>query len=134
MTSDGSTGPNVAYLNRQAAYGNFVSGEIALQQGFLLIAIIWSSIAVFVIDWKLKSAATASMIAAALSAIGLMHGYRLENGTARVEVPLLNRLSGDNSGSWLGAPRETAGYLIAALIFGLFYALGPIKGGQDEGS
>ena len=133
-TSEGATGLNIAYLDQQAAYGNFVGGGIALQQGFLLIAMIWSTIAVFVIDRNFKSAAIAAIIAAALSAVGLMHGYRLENGTALVEVPLLNRLSGDFSGSWFGAPGETAGYLIVALIFALFYALSRIKGGQGERS
>lgn len=123
----GGTGLNIPYLEQQAAYGNFIAGGISLQQGFLLIAMIWSTMAVYVIDRKFRSATVAAILAAGLSAIGLMHGYRLANGGALVEVPLLNHLSGGPRSGWLGAPDETIGYLILALIFALIYGIQQIN-------
>lgn len=128
-TPEGGTGLQAAFLEQQAAFGNYLSGGLSLQQGFLLTAMLWSAITVFILDRQFARAATCALVAAALSAIGLMHGYRLEAGAAVVEIPLLDRLTGSSS-AWIGAPAECAGYLLAALIFGLFHILLRIKGGQ----
>lgn len=52
-------------------------GVIALSQGFLLTSIIYATVTAFVIDRKFKHAAAWMLAAAVLSAIGLMHAYKL---------------------------------------------------------
>ncbi|MEO0509237.1 MAG: NCS2 family permease [Verrucomicrobiota bacterium] len=133
-TTDGLKGLQPEYLNQQAIFGNFIAGGISLQQGFLLTAMIWATITVFLIERDFLKAIGFALLAAFLSAVGLMHGYRLESGAALVEIPLLNKLSGIPDGRWIGAPAECTGYLIAAAIFGLFYALNRIKDGQAQPS
>ncbi|MDV6236278.1 NCS2 family permease [Leptospira ellisii] len=54
-----------------------MGGLLSLSQGFLLSSMIWSSIAVFVIDRDFKKALIACMIAAGLSATGFIHGFSL---------------------------------------------------------
>jgi AGZA family xanthine/uracil permease-like MFS transporter len=125
----GATGLQPGFLQAQAAMGNFLSGGLSLQQGFLLTAMLWSAITVFIVDRQFARAAICALVAAGLSALGLMHGYRLESGAAVVEIPLLDRLTGTGEG-WIGAPAECAGYLLAALIFIIFQTVQRIKGGQ----
>jgi len=118
----GQTGLQRGFLDQQALYGNFVAGGISLQQGFLLTAMIWSAITYFLIERAFKKAIGFSLAAAFLSALGLMHGYRLEGGAALVQIPLLDQLSGAG-GAWIAAPAEASGYLIAAAVFALFHGI-----------
>ncbi len=55
-------------------------GVIALSQGFLITSIIYAAVMACVIDRKFKSAAGWLLMAAALSAVGLIHAYRLTPG------------------------------------------------------
>jgi AGZA family xanthine/uracil permease-like MFS transporter len=55
----------------------YLNGVIALSQGFLLNSMIFAAILVFTIDRKFLKAAGWSFAASALSAIGLIHAYRL---------------------------------------------------------
>lgn len=113
----GQSGLHPDVLLQQSRSGNFIAGGIALQQGFLLTAMIWSSMTVYILDRRFLAAAVAALIAAGLSAVGLMHGYQLQNGGILVDIPILQKLNSPDTGSWLGAPAEVGGYLIAAGIF-----------------
>jgi AGZA family xanthine/uracil permease-like MFS transporter len=53
----------------------FVHGAFALEQGFLLTSMIWAALTVEVIERRFLRAATWAAGAAALSLLGLMHGY-----------------------------------------------------------
>jgi len=55
----------------------YLNGLIALSQGFLLNSMIFAAILVFTIDRKFLRAAGWSFAASALSAVGLIHAYRL---------------------------------------------------------
>lgn len=54
-----------------------IRGVIALSQGFLLTSIIYAAVVAFVIDRKFKHAAAWMLAASLLSAIGLIHAYKL---------------------------------------------------------
>ncbi|MGF1530844.1 MAG: NCS2 family permease [Puniceicoccaceae bacterium] len=113
----GQTGFHAEFLSQQSRSGNFIAGGIALQQGFLLTAMLWSTMTVFILDREFLRAAVAALIAAGLAGIGLMHGYRLVDGGIVVDIPILRELGDPRIGSWWAAPAEVGGYLIAAAIF-----------------
>jgi len=125
--SHGSIALSPEFLKQQALMGNFFSGGIALQQGFLIVAMLWSAMAVFIIDRHFLKVTYCALIAAALSAIGLIHGYAVKEGAAVVELPLLNALTGAEIHHLLGATAETYGYLIVAALFVIFHRLVPTK-------
>ena len=60
-------------------FGNdlYIYGVIALNQGFLLSAMVLAAILVFVIERQFLRAAGWTLVAAVLSAVGLMHAYEL---------------------------------------------------------
>ncbi|WP_269526618.1 hypothetical protein [Coraliomargarita parva] len=134
ITTDGSIrGLTESFLQSQAAAGNFLRGGIALQQGFLITAMLWSAITVAILDREFHKAAFVSLIASGIAAFGLIHGFVLSNGGAVVEIPLLTALTGTSPERWIAAPGETVGYLIAAGIFFIIYRLNRIKSGHHEG-
>ena len=57
-----------------------IHGVIALSQGFLITSIIYAAVMALVIEHKFKQAAAWLLTAAGLSAIGLIHAYRLTAG------------------------------------------------------
>ncbi len=59
-----------------------IDGGFALEQGFILCAMILSAATVHLIDRQFKSSAVWMLIAAGLSGIGLMHSYILTEGDA----------------------------------------------------
>lgn len=118
---NGTAGLDAEFLQQQSAAGNFVAGGIALQQGFLLTAMLWSTMTVHILDREFLRGAVAAAIAAALAGIGLIHGYRLSNGGIVVDIPLLQKISEPGSSAWLAAPAEAGGYLIAAITFLLIH-------------
>ncbi|MCG6868715.1 MAG: NCS2 family permease [Gammaproteobacteria bacterium] len=56
--------------------GVWADGAFALEQGFILTAMILAATTVFVIERHFAKAAFVCLLAAALSSTGLMHGYR----------------------------------------------------------
>jgi len=80
-------------------------GVIALSQGFLLTSILYAGITAFVIDGKFRAASAWLLVASLLSALGLMHSYRLTaNGV-------------ENHFAWFtAAPEFSIGYAVAALL------------------
>ncbi len=54
-----------------------IHGVIALSQGFLLTSIIYAAVTAFVIDRKFNQAALWMLAASALSAVGMIHAYRI---------------------------------------------------------
>lgn len=79
-----------------------VRGVIALSQGFIVTSIIYSAVIAFVIDRKYRQAAAWMLAAAVLSAIGLMHAYRLTPGGV------------ENHFGWFAAPEFAIVYAVAA--------------------
>jgi AGZA family xanthine/uracil permease-like MFS transporter len=55
----------------------YIYGLIALSQGFLLSAMIFAAILVFIIEREFLKAAGWTLAAAGLSAVGLIHAYDL---------------------------------------------------------
>ncbi|WP_265596229.1 NCS2 family permease [Verrucomicrobium sp. BvORR106] len=79
-----------------------VRGVIALSQGFIVTSIVYSAVIAFVIDRKYREAAAWMLAAAILSAIGLMHAYKLTpNGV-------------ENQFGWFAAPEFAIVYAVAA--------------------
>lgn len=58
----------------------YIRGVIALSQGFLITSIIYAAVMAYVIDRKFKHAAGWLLAAAAFSAVGLIHAYKLTSG------------------------------------------------------
>jgi adenine/guanine/hypoxanthine permease len=74
----------------------YVRGVIALSQGFLITSIIYAAVMAHVIDRKFIHAATWLLAAAALSAVGLIHAYKLTPGGV------------ENSFAWFSAAPDFA--------------------------
>ena len=72
-------------------FGNdlYVHGVIALNQGFLLSAMVLAAILVFVIERQFLRAASWSLVAAILSAVGLIHAYELTSAGVQNKFGLL---------------------------------------------
>lgn len=83
--------------------GAHFSGHLSLSQGAILTGLIWGAIVAYVIDGNFRSAGGFAIAAAAMSALGIIHG-------ASLHWPELNSVTG--------------GYLIAAaflFIYPLFH-------------
>lgn len=95
---------NHATEEKMAAAGNFISGGFALDQGFIFTAMILSAVTVHLIEQRFLLAALWSLVAATLSAVGLMHSYAFTPA--------------DSVGAF-GVPawKFAAGYMAMAAIF-----------------
>ena len=86
----------------------FISGLIALSQGFILTAMILAAMLALIIDRAFLKAGYWAIAGAILSGIGLIHAYTLTPQGVQ------------NSFGWLAAPQFMAGYaLTACVLFGL---------------
>jgi len=132
--SGGAVSLSAEFLAQQAGAGNFLGGGLALQQGFLLVAMIWSAMTYFIIEREHRKVAVFASIAALLSATGLIHGYTIRGGGAQVDLPLLGTLLGSGESLRLAAPAATAGYLIVAALFFLYPTKGRLWIMRDEGA
>jgi adenine/guanine/hypoxanthine permease len=83
--------------------GVYLSGVIALEQGFIITSVLFSAALAYIIDKQFHKAAGWLAAAAILSAIGLIHAYTL---TPIMPVPKL--------GFW-AAPEFAIGYGISAI-------------------
>jgi AGZA family xanthine/uracil permease-like MFS transporter len=88
-------------------FGNelFIYGMIALSQGFVLSSMILAAITTKLVDQKFRAAAGWALAGAALSAVGLIHAYKL------------TATGVDNSFGWMAAPRFAAAYAVTGLMF-----------------
>jgi AGZA family xanthine/uracil permease-like MFS transporter len=103
------------------AGGTFIDGAFALEQGFIFTAMILATVTVLIIERRFTSAGVWLLVAAGLSAFGLMHGYRWTIGDTALDVFL----------PWEQPERLgwAFGYLaMAALLF-----LAPLVTEPDEG-
>jgi AGZA family xanthine/uracil permease-like MFS transporter len=90
-----SVGPEaMAALDASGAFA--VTGALHLWAGFLFTATIWAAIGAHLIDRAFRRAAAWALVAAALSALGVIHGFelsptgpleRLVPGAAGWEIP-----------------------------------------------
>jgi len=104
------TSLRAAGTNLYEAFNQFggelsIHGIISLYQGFLLIAIIFSAIVAHVIDHQFFKAAVWSLVAALLSAFGLIHAYQLTPSGVQTSF------------QWMAAPWFVFAYLVLSLIF-----------------
>jgi AGZA family xanthine/uracil permease-like MFS transporter len=88
-------------------FGNdlFFHGLVALSQGFVLSSMILAAIMTKLIDQKFRAAAGWALAAATLSAVGLIHAYKLTPTGV------------DNQFGWMAAPGFAAAYAVAAVMF-----------------
>jgi AGZA family xanthine/uracil permease-like MFS transporter len=70
-------GTNLAATADHFAPHLYLHGVIALSQGFLLTSLIYAAIVAFVIDRRFKRAGAWMLAASLLSAVGLIHAYRI---------------------------------------------------------
>jgi AGZA family xanthine/uracil permease-like MFS transporter len=80
----------------------YMAGGFALEQGFIFTSIIWASATVSIIEKTFRKAALWMLAGAALSALGLMHGYQYTPGDVVVKLGF--------------APKWVWGYLAAAAV------------------
>lgn len=82
-----------------------IHGMISLERGFIFSSMILSAIGVALIERKFARAGVWSVVAALLSALGIIHAYELGAGgiTSRF--------------GWMAAPEFFASYLVLALLF-----------------
>jgi AGZA family xanthine/uracil permease-like MFS transporter len=66
--------------------GTWIHGAFALEQGFIFTAMILSTVTVLIIERKFTIAGLWLLAAAALSSVGLMHGYRWMIGDTVLDV------------------------------------------------
>jgi len=92
-----------------AAMGLHIEGLIHLSQGFMLSCMIWSAVAVGLIEKKFYTAGIWMLLAAILSALGFVHSYQI-NDAGNVA---------NHFGLWV-APSFTCAYLLLAGVFAGF--------------
>ncbi|HPB80727.1 MAG TPA: hypothetical protein PK200_01685, partial [Spirochaetota bacterium] len=97
------------------AYAHKALGFIAMERGFIITSMLWSTLTVFIIERKFIGAALTSVIMALCSWIGIIHTYQI---TANGQ--LLHRFMGGNlfQDQWQFA----VAYLIVTVFFLYFYA------------
>jgi AGZA family xanthine/uracil permease-like MFS transporter len=86
-----------------------VRGLIGLSQGALVTSMLLTAILVHVIERRFDRAAIWALIAAALSAVGLIHAYRITPSGI------------ENVYGWFAAPEFTISYLSVAIMLGIFH-------------
>ena len=97
-------------------FGNelFFSGIASLSQGFVLTSMILAALVTEIVEQEFRVAAIWAFIAAALSAVGLIHAYRLTpNGL-------------DNYFAWLPVPAFTMAYAGVGIVL-LLIAMWTLK-------
>ena len=82
-----------------------IHGMISLERGFIFTSMILAAIGVALIERQFVTAATWSLVAAFLSAVGIIHAYDLTPGG------IVSRFG------WLAAPEFLLSYLLLALVF-----------------
>lgn len=92
--------------------GVYIGGIIALSQGFIITSMIYAAFMAHVVDRAFRKAAIWLVAAAALSAIGLMHAYHLDDGGQLHNVFVGSMVDGERV--WLAAPDFTLMYLLGA--------------------
>ena len=60
------------------AYAHRAAGFIALERGFIVSSMLWSTLTVFIIERRFQRAALISLLMAACAWLGLIHTYRID--------------------------------------------------------
>ena len=94
----------------------YLDGAFALEQGFIYCALLWAAITYFIVERQFARAAIWSLVAALLSALGLMHSWKLTGSDTVINLPLVDAVF-----SW-SVPAGWAS-LFPAWPFALGYAL-----------
>jgi AGZA family xanthine/uracil permease-like MFS transporter len=76
------------------AAGTFIDGGFAIEQGTFYCALVLATVTVLIIERRLLAAAGWSLAAAALSALGLLHAWRLTPTDTLSAIPLLDHATG----------------------------------------
>ena len=97
-----------------------IHGVIALSQGFLLTSLIYAAVVAFVVDRKFNRAAVWLLVASLLSAIGMIHAYKITPSGV------------ENVFAWFtAAPEFSIAYAAGA---GMLWLLGKREAGKDGAS
>jgi AGZA family xanthine/uracil permease-like MFS transporter len=97
-------------------------GLFSLEQGFIFTAMLLAGATVSIIEGQFRRAAVWFLVAAGLSYLGVMHGWRWSPDGAPIDTALDIGLG--------AAPRLALGYLLAAGVC----ALAPLVGARQEGA
>ena len=103
----GPDGPSFgpALIDAFARSDTWIHGAFALEQGFIFTSMVLAAATVAVIERRFEIAAAWCLVAAVLSATGIMHGYRFTPGDTVVDL----------APAWPWA----TGYAIMAAVFAI---------------
>lgn len=87
---------------------NHMTGLIALSQGFILSCMIWAAVTVALIEAKFSIASIWMLLAAVLSALGVIHSFQIIDGAVA------------NHFGWWTSPEFTWAYLMVGVFFLVF--------------
>jgi len=110
--------------------GFAIEGGFAIEQGTFVCALVLSAITVFIIDRRFAMAALWSLIAAALSFLGLLHAWRFQPNDTAGTIPLLDRLAGTHAAGTPLVP--AASYAIGYATLGVILLLVRLFAVPDE--
>jgi AGZA family xanthine/uracil permease-like MFS transporter len=99
----------------------FADGAFGLEQGFVFIALIWSSMIYYVVDRRFYLAAVWSVLGALLSLLGLMHSWKFTSNGTIMNAPVLDWMKGESlrmnwEGLFPGWPYAAAYGFIACFL------------------
>jgi adenine/guanine/hypoxanthine permease len=111
ILKDTASAAGISLVNLVGRFGDelAVRGLIGLSQGALLSSMLLTAILVHIIERRFDRAAIWALIAATLSAVGLIHAYRI------TPSGILNVYG------WLAAPEFAITYLSVAIMLGVFH-------------
>ena len=96
--------------------GFAIEGGFAIEQGTFCCALLLSAITVFIIDRRFGRAAIWALVAAAMSAVGLLHAWKFEPNDTVGTIPLIDRWAGKLTGPLMPAADFALGYAGLAVI------------------
>jgi AGZA family xanthine/uracil permease-like MFS transporter len=100
-------------------FGVYLEGVISLSQGFLVTSLLYATILSFIIDRKFNKAAAWMVVAAVLSATGVIHAYQLVDGNvSNIFAPMLD---GDGHMRYMVATEFAWVYLTTAALLMLLH-------------
>jgi hypothetical protein len=84
---------NLAAVSDQlTASGTFVYGMMSLSEGYLLVAVVLSSMLVHTLNRKFAHAALWTFLGAVCSFFGVIHSYKVDTGTNTVQAEMVRLL------------------------------------------
>ncbi|NOG56039.1 MAG: NCS2 family permease [Planctomycetes bacterium] len=118
--------PDVPDRNTRTWLGFSIHGLFRLERGMLLLSMIWAAMTAFLVDRRWVAAGAWSLVACALSLLGVIHGYAIEGNALHYLIPGLDVPAGaDRYPAW--------DFAIAYFIIGLILILPTMLKGDGSG-